>query len=126
MHYMFKNEELKVGMTVAVGYTVKPYNWGSPYKYQIWKTHVIKRITPKRTIVELDDGSRCDIKDSTRLYRPDDDMKKETEVSRKYLELYKDTGDISNKKDILSKAKNEDILLMHEHLAAVMEILNKY
>ena len=53
-------------------------------------------------------------------------MKKETEVSRKYLELYKDTGDISNKKDILSKAKDEDILLMHEHLAAVMEILNKY
>lgn len=126
MHYMFKNEELNVGMTVAVGYTVKPYNWGSSYKYQTWETHVIKRITPKRTVAELDDGSRCDIKDSTRLYRPDDDMKKETEISRKYLELYKGAGDISNKKDILSKVKDEDILLMYEYLAAVMEILNKY
>lgn len=99
-HYEYKREELEVGMEVAVPCYVT-YGWQIRFRYPIWGTEKIKKLTPKKTKITLENGHIIELKKNwdgyhTRLYKHDSEMPRETSVALAFRSVLQDSKKIPN------------------------------
>lgn len=129
-HRMYKRSEFEKGMKVAIPRRIPTeyFHRGYNFRYPSWEIGTIRRVTPKRTKIEIelsDDTYTLTIPNDltpTRIYEPDDAMVREAEIARQYghckdyiLELNRES---------LSKLKDEEIGRMFSLLTQIKEMLD--
>lgn len=127
-HKVIKPEELEVGMKVAYPYNV-PIGWYKDFRYPMWVGLSVKRITPKRTKVVLEDvkGRTIELElKKESVYELDTDMEHENKCVGLYKECRKIINDcVGNNWRGLDGLPDDKLKEVHVHLTALDKLLKK-
>ena len=126
-HYEYKREELEVGMEVYVPYYVT-YGWQTRFRYPIWGTEKIKKLTPKKTKITLENGRVIELKKNcdghhTKLYRYDSEMPRETSVGKAFQMILRDSREVSNIR--FPDLGDEEMIEVASKMRDILELVNK-
>ena len=127
-HKAIKPEKLEVGMKVAYPYNV-PIGWYKDFRYPMWVGLSVKRITPKRTKVVLEDvkGRTIELElKKESVYELDTDMEHENECVHTYKDCERLISSYSDGKwKTLSSLTDTELKEVYVHLTALDKIMKK-
>lgn len=118
-------DTLKVGDWVGVARDVS-CGWSSSFRHQRIYSAKVTRITPKRTKFFTDKFGEHDKRET--FYEPDSNAVKENHLAMLFDGFQRGVYELNEfkRKEGLGIISDSDLLIVAEHMKAIMEIMEKY